>query len=334
MRVKMLIATTDTVYGGLISDHISGHHADTMDVSVCSALECLQETVSKRRFDVALIDKVLIENLDTSSIQLPLLLWSENETDSNASVELEKIFKHQRISKIVATVLERYAKVSGNSSSFGSGKANITAVWSPAGGVGKTTVALAYAASKVTEEKEVFYLNLETFSSVPGYFNVGGKSISSVFEMLDTNSGNVKMLVQGTSCCENGIKYLCCPDNYDDMCILSNENIKELVTSCAELTDELVIDLSCICDRRTRQVFDIADKVLLVTDSAVSSGVKLKQFISQNNVYESIKEKTTLVANKGAIISEPTIEAMKSLPLIESNNTVEIYKVLSERSFK
>jgi len=334
MRVKMLIATVDTEYAGLISDYISEHHTDIIEVSVCSTSECLKNTVSKRKYDVALIDTKLIEDTDTSLIHLPMLLWSEHDKSIKTTIELSKIHKHQRISKIAAAVLEEYAKVSG--SRFGSDKrsANITAVWSPAGGVGKTTVALAYAASCASEEKEVFYLNLETFSSIPGYFRENNKSISTVFEMLENPEGNVKMLIQGTCCRESGITYLCSPDNYDDMCILSAGNVKELVTSCAQLTDELVIDLSCLCDFRTRQVFDIADKVLIVTGPTSSSTAKLAQFISQNNVFESIREKAILVANKGAVISENAAGALISLPLVQSNSTEEIYKALSENSFK
>ena len=331
MRVKMLIATIDAEYAGLISDNISECHADAIEVSDCSTLEGMQEAVSKRRYDVALIDAELIKNVDIQSIHLPLLLWSENETE-DVPEQLMRVRKYQRISSIVAAVLELYAKVSKNRHGLDSRSANITAVWSPAGGVGKTTVALAYAASNVSEDKEVFYLDLEAFSSVPGYFGKNGKSISAVFEMLDNHEGNVKMFVQGICCRENGVTYLCGPDNYDDMCILSNENINELIKSCAELADELVIDLSCVCDARTRQVFEIADKVLIVTEPSISAVAKLAQFASQNNVFESIREKVTLVANKGAVINEPFADSVISFPFVQSSDAAVI-QALSESGF-
>jgi len=333
MRVKMLIASTDTQYADFLSDNISTHHADAVEVSVCSTLECLNELLPKQRFDVALMDKVMLEAADKSSITLPMLLWSENETTAELP-EPERIRKHQRISSIIAAVHERYAKVSKSKFNYDSRNANITAVWSPAGGVGKTTVALAYADSKVSEDYEVFYLNLETFSSVPGYFSKSSKSISRVFEMLDNNEGDAKMLIQGISCRENGIMYLCCPDNFDDICILTRDDIKELIASCAALSDELVIDLSCACDSRTRQVFELADKVLIVTESSLSAGTKLTQFVSQNDVFDSIKEKTTLIANKGAEVISPVMESVMSLPLVPSDNVVEVYKALSEKSFR
>ena len=333
MRIKMLVATVDTQYVKLLSDNISEYHADIIEVSICSTLECLQETLARRKYDVALIDAEMIIKADLKTIHLPLLLWSEHEPAVDIPGEPERIQKYQRISSIVAAVLERYAKVSKIKHSSDSRYANITAVWSPAGGVGKTTVALAYTSSKVSDDKEVFYLNLETFSSVPGYFSENGKSISAAFEMLDSLDGNLMMLIQGICNKENGLTYLCSPDNFDDMCILSAENISELVASCARLADELVIDLSCVCDARTRAIFEIADQILIVTEPSIFAKVKLDQFISQNNVFEHIKEKTSIVANKGAIIEKPATDIIISFPLVQSNEAIEVCRILSGIGF-
>jgi len=344
MRVKLLIATVDTVYAGLLSDNISEQHSDIIDVSVCSASECLREMIKRQKYDVALIDTTLVKGIDISPIHLPLLLWSEDDIADDTAVGPVKINKHQRISSIVAEVLERLAGVSGNRHDSDTKHANITAVWSPSGGAGKTSVALAYAMSKLpadnsscngvhrnssSRRKEVFYLNLEDFSGTSGFFCKSGKSISSVFEMLDSHDGNVKMLVQGICCRDKGITYLCGPDNYDDMNILSSENIRELVLSCAKLADELVIDLSCACDTRTAKVFEEADRLLIVTEQSVFAEAKLVQFVSQNDVFERVREKIMLVANKGAIINDPPVDPVISLPLVQSNDDATVIAALS-----
>jgi len=332
MRLKMLVATTDAEYATFLSDNISEHHANTIEVSVCSTLVCLNDLLPKQRFDVALMDREMVEAADKSSINQPMLLCSESDMTTDKP-EFERIRKYQRISSIISAVLEQHARVSKNRFSPDSGNAGITAVWSPAGGVGKTTVALAYAASKVSEENEVFYLNLEVFSSIPGYFRESGKSISRVFEMLDSNEGDAKMLIQGISCRESGITYLCSPDNFDDICILSNDETKKLIASCAALADELVIDMSCACDSCSKLVFELADKVFIVTEPSQAAGIKLNQFISQNDLFESIKEKTTLIANKGVDVSNSNIEQVISLPFVQSSNASTVYKTLSENRF-
>jgi len=329
VKVKLLIATIDVLYVKLISDSISEFHADKIDVSTCSALEGLQEALVQRKYDVALIDSALLEYADTSSVSLPLLLWSDDNSADIVPEGLGRINKYQRISTIVAAVLEKYAKVSVSMNDPDLRKANITAVWSPVGGVGKTSVAVAYALSQVVDGKEVFYLNMEDFTSVPCYFNKAGKSISSVFDMLENQDGNVKMLVQGVSCCDKGIMYLCGPDNYEDMCILSTENIHALIMTCAGLTDELVIDLSSACDARVKKVFELADNILLVAAHTAQSGTKTAQFLSQNNVFESIKEKVTMVANKGTSVNEPELDSIIYLPYVQSNDALEVCHTLS-----
>jgi len=258
-----------------------------------------------------------------------LLLWSDDDPTDTHPEGIGRINKYQRISTIVAAILERYAKVSAGKNDPDLRKANITAVWSPVGGAGKTSVAVAYAMSRAGDEKEVFYLNLEDFTSVPCYFNKVGKSISTVFEMLENQDGNVKMLIQGVSCSDKGIMYLCGPDNYEDMCILSAENIHALVTTCAGLTDELVIDLSSACDARARKVFELADNILLVAAHTAQSETKTAQFLSQNNVFESIKEKITMVANKGVSVNEPEIDSIIYLPYVQSNDAFEVCRSLS-----
>jgi MinD-like ATPase involved in chromosome partitioning or flagellar assembly len=259
-----------------------------------------------------------------------LLLWSEAESDGDFQKEFGRVSKYQRISLIVAAVLEQYAKLSKRSCNPNSNRAKITAVWSPVGGVGKTSVAMAYALSNIGEGKEVLYLNLEYFSSIPDYFDENGKSISNVFEMLENHEGDIKMLIQGLCRRENGITYLCGPENFDDMCILSSEDVYELITACSEISDELVIDLSCICDARTRKAFELADNVMLVAGQTTTAETKLTQFFSQSDIFESIKEKVVLVANKGAIVNTQSIESVISFPYIQSSDARNVCKILAE----
>ena len=330
MRIKLLIATNDAAYAKHLSSILSAHHSHMLDVSVCTAAGYLPDALPAQRYDAALLDPELAKGADLRSIRLPMLLWSDEESSIGHDTELRKVNKYQRVSSIAAAVLECFSRVSENNRSPVSKRAKITAVWSPAGGVGKTSVALAYAAKRVREGKEALYLNLESFSSAPIYFTEEGKSISSVFEMLETNEGNVKMFIQGVQCRENGVSFFCGPENFDDMNILSAENIAVLIDACSELTDELVIDMSCNCSERERQVFELADKILLVTATSASSQIKLAQFANQHNVFERIRRKSTLVNNMGASATKPHVDSVVFLPLVRSADTSAVCKALSD----
>ena len=332
MRIKLIIFTEDTAYSKLVSDNISEFHSDSIDVSISDSVKSMGEMLSKRNYDVALVDSALINELDMSAINMPLLLWSESDSSDDRPDGFGLINKYQRISSIVAAIFEQYATVSRAGRSVGSENANITAVWSPTGGVGKTSVAIAHALSHAATGKDVFYLNLEDFSSTPGHLNDSGKSISSVFEMLENNDGNVNMLIQGICCNVKGITYLCSPDNFDDMSILTTENINELITACAELTDELIIDLPCAHDSRTRKTLELANKVLIVTDGSATSDTKLTQFVSQNTAFESIEKKVTFIANKDAMLNKPFAEVVVSLPFVQSADERTVCEKLAEHT--
>jgi len=330
VRIKLLIATDDADYAEHLSGSISEHHADVIDVSVCRTTERLQELLMTRRFDAALLEAAVIRGTDLGAINLPLLLWTEGEKSAIEVRELTKFKKYQRISSIVTGVLELCAKASPDVCGPDSQKARISAVWSPAGGVGKTTTALAFAAKMVLEGRKTLYLNLEPFSSVPAYFSESGRSISSVFEMLENSECNVRMLIRGLYRQDSGgIAYFCKPDNYDDMNILSAENIAALTRACAGIADELIIDMFCVCDERTRQVFQLADKVFLVTDQTPAAQTKLSQFTSQHDIFDSIREKTTLVANKGVSVDRHLTDEVVSLPYVQSTDHISVYKTLS-----
>jgi len=338
MKIKLLIATVDEIYAKLLSDNLSEHHSDILDVSVCCSLEGWGEAEVNKNYDVALFDTLFFEHINTDRINLPVLLWQDNEPLTEQPETYEKINKYRRISSIVAAILEKYAKISTKNNTELK-HANITAVWSPAGGVGKTSVAIAYAlslASKdcTSEGKEVFYLNLEEFSSIPGYLNENGKSISSVFEMLESREGNIEMFIRGISSRDKNISFLCSPENYDDMCILSNENVQELVASCAKLADELIIDLPCACDIRVKEIFETANKVFIVTDGTTAAGFKLTQFMTQNNIFEAIKDKVIIIANKNAIMSELKSGPVIALPYLQHVNAFSLCTNLSEHISK
>ena len=330
MRVKLLIASDDADYSEHISGYISEHHTDVIDVTVCSSVERLKELLRIQNFDAALLEASQIGGIDLCAIMLPMLLWTDDVCAEVAPAELKKINKYQRISAITASVLENCAIASPYLRDPDTGKARITAVWSPAGGVGKTSVALAFAASKVSENKNVLYLNLESFSSVPVYFSETGKGISAVFEMLENSECNVKMLIQSINRQDRGgISYFCRPDNFDDLNILSVENIGVLTNACAGVSDELIIDLSCACDERTRQVFSIADKVLLVIDQTNMAKNKLSQFVYQHDMFDLIKNKAALVINKSATIDEQITDEVIALPMVQSADPLSVYKTLS-----
>ena len=330
MKIKLLIASDDKDYTDHLSKVLLKNYTDEVIVSICSSLERFNEVLNEQTYDVVLMEASFSVNPIIDNIVLPLILWSE-DTNTGNSDNFVGVRKYQRISSIFTDILENYAMVSSRTPGFGSKKANITAVWSPSGGVGKTTVAMALAASGSSGAKQTMYLNLELFSSTPVYFDTSGKSISRVFEMLETSSGNVDVLIKSLHQKDavTGISYFCCPEFFDDINILSVDNISSLLRACSGLTGELIIDMSCLCDERTRYIFDAADRIFIVSDSTAASKIKMKQFTNHHNIFSQIKEKTCFIANKGASFDKSLSTEVISLPYIQSEDAGQVYKILT-----
>lgn len=335
MKLKLLIATADSDYAEHLSNNLSGKYSDTFEVSVCSSAERLRDLLAVNRYDTILLEPSFTSSVNADSAHLQLVLMDESGFDDDSNNHLKRIHKYRRISSIVGNILENYAESSNSIGNFVTNTARVTAVWSPSGGTGKTTVALAYAAHKISNGKQAVYLNLENFSSTSAYFQEDGKSISKVFEKLDSNVANVHMLLLGIrqQDISSGITYFCGPENYEDINILTASDIETLVNACAIEADELVIDLASQYDERVKKIFEMANTVLIICAPSSTSQVKLKQFLNQHNVFGQIQVKTVFVNNKCTNIADADANQTIHLPRVQSSDPISIFKTLSSSKF-
>ena len=333
MRIKLLIATGDADYAEHLSNMLSERHGDDFEVGVYTSAAGLRDFMAANPYDAALLESDFLSAAPLNAVRLPLLLVGETGAVAGEGTDaVRKILKYQRISSLAGKIMEYYAEVSAGLSGFGGRRARVTAVWSPAGGAGKTTVALAYAASRVSAGKQAVYLSLENFSSTAAYFPETGPSISRLFEKLEANAQmfqkGIRQLDAGT-----GVAYFCGPDNYDDLNVLSAEDMESLIGACAEDTDELVVDLSSQCDRRTQAILALADTVMLVCDFSAASQAKLRQFMNQHSIFGQIRTKAVLVNNKGAQFAAPDLSRTIQLPVVHAADPGAVFKTLSGGRF-
>lgn len=330
MRIQLLIVDGDQDYAEHLSRILMEKYADVFEVSTCSGVSQAADLLAHRGYDAALLSPSLAAEIDLSGIKLPLLLW--DGASSGRMEGLDGVRKYQRISSIAGEVLERCAEIP--SITPGSGRsAHITVAWSPAGGVGKTTAALAYAAQRVSSGKRTVYLDLEPFSSVPAYFPETGKSISTVFEKLDERA---ELALEGIrqEDAGSGISFFQRPDNYEDISLLAEEDVVRLANAAAADTDELVIDLGAGFDRKTAALLELADTILLIVDGSRLCRTKWEEFRTQHELYDRFREKTVLTANRGSRYDAALAASLVSLPLVKSEDPVVVYKTLSAGYFQ
>lgn len=331
MKIHLLIADADNDYVEHLSNVLTENYADMFEVSVCSSQKSIIEFLGRRKVDIVLLDPEFVPDIKTDDMKLALLLWDGSSSLDTESLELRHIRKYQRISVLVSLILEQYAEFSEGGCLAEDQRGTVTVVWSPVGGSGKTTVALAYGAQRVSEGKRVVYLNLEPFSSTPVYFPETGKSISTVFENLDSNVGLLLQSIRQTDA-GSGLLYFCRPNNYDDIGILTAADVENLVLSSTKDVDEVVVDLGDFYDQRTAALMELADTVIAVLDGTRCAEVKWQQFRTQHSTYERVESKLLLVSNRGARIG--AVQEAIELPLVQSDDPVVVYKTLSAGYFR
>lgn len=329
MKIQLLIAVSERDYAEHLAKILASAYGDVFDVALCTSSDTLSGLLGSRRYDVGLFSPDTAPGVSPDRVRVPLLL---GELAGDGDGAMPAIAKYRRVSAIVSDILELYAKTQGAGAGGSGSAAPITVVWSPYGGCGKTTVALAYAASRVLRGEKATYLDLEPFSSTEAFFPESGKSISTVFERLDAS---VELLVKSIEKRDSGsgICYFSRPDNYDDMNVLSADDTELLARRVAACTERLVIDTAGGYDEKQLRLLDMANEVLLVVDGSKVGRVKLSQFCEQNDLFKRIQKKTVLVANKGADTScLPGTDAV-ALPWVNAKEPSLVYKTLSSGYF-
>jgi MinD-like ATPase involved in chromosome partitioning or flagellar assembly len=331
MKIQLLIAAAESDYSEFLSNVLSTKHSDTFSVGICSSKEKLSSVLTTKKYDIVLAESEWISEIPVENTKLILALWSEHTPHTDLMPDIKKVRKYQRISSIVSDMLEFYSHVATTSGSPDRTGGKIVAVWSPAGGVGKTSVALAYATRKVSQGFKVTYLDLEHFSGTDAYFSGEGKSISTLFEKLSTNANLLaKSLRQYDT--GSGISYFMPPNNYDDINELTVEDVIKVINVCAVDCDFLVIDLPSVCDKRTQAIFDVAAVILLVSDGSHSTGAKMNLFCSQHCVFDDNRHKMHLIFNMSASGTDSRFETAARLPRVQTTSAVSIFKALSGNS--
>ncbi len=329
MKIRLLIATDDAPYADQLSEVVSEKYTDTFEVTTCYSPAELGSRCSAGSFDVALFTADMAESMVKLRGRIKLLVVLEEEQLPEIAPDVKSIRKYQRISSITGQVLELYSAF-GDPGRASASSARVTAVWSPAGGSGKTTFAVALAAKASSMGKRALYLDLEAFSSVDVYFEWADKGLSTVLESLDKDV-NLELLLQSIRREDSGsgVYYYCRPDNYDDLNILTVEDLTRLLDACRVGMDEVIVDLSSFCDERVRAIFDRSDRIVAVLDATRASEVKWRQFTTQNDLYAVIRGRLTLAANRGARADAGGAGRVLSLPTVQSADPIAVYKTLS-----
>lgn len=289
MIIRIACADTNTEYLERLVEVLE--ETKELHVSMYSDAAILREHARAGRFDVLLLDPSMYSaDLPVDRIPVTVMLAGD-EPIPYACGTLPAIRKYQRISAIRTRLFEicsENKKLAGAGTGF-SGAAQVFAVYSPAGGAGKTTAALIAAQRLAAHGKRTLYLNLENFPSDGVYLtaDTGVGGLSDVMARLDDKGAEMFLKSCIQTKCDNFF-FLRHFDSPNDRSAMSAEECTQLLAmlrGCGAF-DCILVDTDSAFDACVRAVFTAADKILLVERAEGSGAEKTAAFLAQTHIMD------------------------------------------------
>jgi cellulose biosynthesis protein BcsQ len=277
---------------------------------------------------------------------------------ANISVACKTINKYQYGDRLVADIVKIYSEEGAVNSSLSvqplnTKKTRIIGIYSPVGGVGKTTIAVGASIQSAWEGKNIFYLNLENMSSTPLYFTgEQNENLSQVLYFLKNKGKSLSLQIEGAKCVDPqyNINYFQPPDSILDF----NEDVsEELTILLRELKGSnqyhrIFVDMSSEINRNNLAVLRACDDIILVAQQNMASTVKIKYMLNELQLIRArenwdIMDKFKLVINKYALgsaidVDQITFDGQENLlkiPFVEGLTLIqgEVYRLDLNSSF-
>lgn len=226
------------------------------------------------------------------------------------TIKTDYIFKYKDVNQIAAEVINIHT-ATGNKTYSNQGKnTKVVSVFSAAGNVGKTSLALAVSSICSFTGLSVFYLNLEQFQSTSIFFNNNNQySFSDIIYFAKEKDKNLVTKIPVICSKENdsGVHYFSQTNNVFDIKEMLPEDIDFIVTAIMDCGyyDIVMIDMDSQLNENTMKVFEKSDEILYVITNEESCLHKTRLFIDsidllsksfKNKAY--LKNKIKYIANK------------------------------------
>ena len=197
--------------------------------------------------------------------------------------------------------LSRYAPVTASQEiSNGSGEpASVVAVFSPKGGVGRTTVAVNLAVAAAQTSKRVALVDASfQFGDVGVLLNLNPKNKSIADLAGELQTGEAESLDTFMITHSSGVKVLLAPPSPEQAELIGPSAVKKVLQSLRGTFDLVVVDCPSTFNEATLAVLDEADLILTLLTLEITSVKNMRLFLEVCEQLGYGPEKIRLVLNR------------------------------------
>ncbi|HOJ12536.1 MAG TPA: AAA family ATPase [Clostridiales bacterium] len=338
LKLSLIIADEDKAYIESLVGFLMDKHPHKFQINSFTNRDYLLEFLSKSRekADILLItpdfhDRLKYNTLksnvlefnniestglksDISEYRKPVLIFLSNTKSAFTSGTVDTIYKYQHGDRLVSDIIHIYEKQYKNIEFAlkGPDKTKLISVYSPAGGTGKTTIAVNACINCAREEMRVFYVNLETIGSTLCFFehdyeNRPYDNFSSVIFAIKEKDKNLHAKIEGIKFTDTmyDIHYIPPPDSALEMEEILPEEVRYFLNQVRSTGYYNIIfaDLSSALSSKNIAVMEESDEIVLIYTPDCISKSKIISFYKEIQLYQKRKglnllNKITLILNK------------------------------------
>ena len=178
---------------------------------------------------------------------------------------------------------------------------HVVAVFSPKGGVGRTTVAVNLAVAAATElnQKVVLVDASFQFGDVGVLLNLNpkGKSIADLLPELET--GEPESLDTFVVTHSAGIRVLLAPPTPETAELITPAAVRKIIEKLRYEADIVIVDCAAFFNDTTLAILDMADTILTMLSLEITSVKNMRLFLEVADQLGYEKGKVRLVLNRG-----------------------------------
>ena len=264
--------------------------------------------------------------------------------------KLKYINPYQKTDTFLREVLLKYSEITGEIAflSKKQREGRMISFYSPVGGCGKTTLALALASSLASQGKKVFYLNLDPFLEINSFMGEEEKGgFSNVLLSLKQNINNQSLMAISRNIKtekKTKVFYFSDLENPCDLFEVGEEELRVFLNQMLQINqiDLLIIDLESSLTAQTKAVLELSDMIFIpVLDTAICTNKieSLTEAAEVSAFFESILRKSTWILNqsygmlKHCMPEKEYITVEKVMPVKDAKRIEQIYEMLKDRIY-
>ena len=177
----------------------------------------------------------------------------------------------------------------------------VIAVFSPKGGVGRTTLAvnLAIAAATELNQKVVLIDASFQFGDVGVLLNLNPKNKSIADLLPELETGEAESLDTFMVTHSAGIRVLLAPPTPETAELIRPEAVRKIIERARREADVVIVDCAAFFNDTTLGILDIADTILTMLSLEITSIKNMRLFLEVADQLGYEKNKVRLVLNRG-----------------------------------